>query len=134
MVNKLPNRKAAVVEEVKMRDYLLNLDHPKGWGKAKFFIAQGFHKDYLGQFRSMLLNHAEDNPVIKVETTKYITKYIIEGPAKFAREKVLSSYTEGPNKRKVEEVGFEIIEIKIVTVWGIGYNSNVPKLVTAYPM
>jgi len=118
-----------------MREYLLCLEHPVGGGKAKFFIANGFHKDYLGQFRSVLLEHGSTNPVIKVETTKFTTKYIIEGPVKFVREKVLSvSYTEGPVPRQIQEMGLEIAEINIVTVWGIEHNTNIPKLVTAYKM
>ena len=135
MIHKLPNKRKAVVEDKKIRDYLLCLEHPVGGGKAIFFISHGFNRNYPGQFRSVLLEHARTNPVIKVETTEYVTKYIIEGPVRFTKEKVLLvSYTEGPNPRKMQEVGFEVAEISIVTVWGIEPNTKIPKLVTAYPM
>ena len=42
---RLPNAERAVIEEVKVRDYLLALDHPVGRAKARFFVALGFTRD-----------------------------------------------------------------------------------------
>jgi len=41
----LPNATSALVEQKKIADYLLNLSHPEGGGKSRFFLAMGFTVD-----------------------------------------------------------------------------------------
>ena len=41
----LPNPDRAIVEERRVREYLLNPGHPNGGPKARFFIARGFMPD-----------------------------------------------------------------------------------------
>ena len=42
---RLPNAEAAIIPHPKMRDYLLDPEHPERGGKAVFFLAMGFHPD-----------------------------------------------------------------------------------------
>ena len=44
----LPNREHAIVEPEKVRNYLLNIGHPDGFGKAAFFSALGFQPEDWG--------------------------------------------------------------------------------------
>ena len=44
-VRRLPNVRNAVIEERRIREYVLNLDHPAGGPKARFFIGHGFTRD-----------------------------------------------------------------------------------------
>jgi len=39
---RMPNAAGAVVEERRIREYLLDLEHAAGGPKARFFIARGF--------------------------------------------------------------------------------------------
>ena len=39
---RLPNARAAAVERHKVTGYLLNVSHPDGAGKARFFMGVGF--------------------------------------------------------------------------------------------
>jgi hypothetical protein len=43
----LPNGEHAVVEPDKVKDYLLDVAHPDGFGKAAFFTAMGFQREAL---------------------------------------------------------------------------------------
>ena len=43
MEKELPNKESAVVEDKKIIEYLLNESHPKGGGKAKFFLSKGYN-------------------------------------------------------------------------------------------
>jgi hypothetical protein len=42
---KLPGGAKALVEERKIRSYLLNLEHPDGLAKARFFMSRGYRAD-----------------------------------------------------------------------------------------
>jgi hypothetical protein len=44
---RLPNAARAIVEQHRLRQYLLNPAHPVGGSKAAFFIAHGFTADVL---------------------------------------------------------------------------------------
>ncbi len=44
-VRQLSNADRAIVEERRIRDYLLNREHADGGPKARFFIARGFTVD-----------------------------------------------------------------------------------------
>lgn len=46
-----------IVSERKVRDYLLNLDHPKGRAKAVFFLSLGFNRDKWAVLASALETH-----------------------------------------------------------------------------
>jgi len=129
MEKQLPNKEAAVVEDKKIKEYLLNKAHPAGAGKAKFFLSKGFNLGTISWFRSMLIAHGIDNPVVKIETNPFTTKYIIEGPA-------YNYYTVIPHESKWGLMGYtyQPTKFNLRTVWSIENGTNIPKLVTAYPI
>ncbi len=56
---KLPIGEQAVVEIVKLRDYCLSFDHPRGRHKARVFAAAlGLTADHAEELRSALLEAA----------------------------------------------------------------------------
>jgi hypothetical protein len=108
----LPNLEHAVVEDSKIKDYLLNGQHPDGGSKARFFIRAGFSPSQLADFRLFLIRHAKDHPVARVEKTAFGTKYIIDGKV------------EGPKQ----------YSFGLRTVWMTPTSSSFPILITAYPL
>jgi hypothetical protein len=54
----LPNADRAVVEDAKVRDYLLSPTHPVGRFKSVFFVALGFSADRWSLLRDALLELA----------------------------------------------------------------------------
>lgn len=112
MKKKVPNLTNAVVEDAKMRDYLLNSGHPDGKSKAIFFTKKGFRVNDLPAFREMLINHAKSNQVMKEVKTEHGVKYVVEGPVNWP--------------------GLNVFNLR--TVWSIDKDSKLPKLATAYPV
>lgn len=108
----MPGRENAIVEEVKISGYLLNLQHPDGKSKANFFRRAGFGLDNIAEFRALLLSHAHAHQVAKAEQTKFGTKYIIAG----------------------EVETFASFRFILRTVWMLVPGSQQPKLTTAYPL
>lgn len=107
---KLPNIDKAVIEPVKLRNYLLSLSHPIGQFKAEFFRALGFtdgNWEVLeAEIRALLRNDARI-----MEKTEFGQKYEIRGTI---------SGTAGQKTR-------------IVTAWIILEDEEVPRFITAYP-
>lgn len=62
----LPNAEAAVVPAEKIRDYLLDLGHPVGGDKARFFIHFGFQRARWEELADALRRHAQENPVVTI--------------------------------------------------------------------
>lgn len=75
----MPSRHFAVVEDAKINDYLLNMEHQDGKGKAVFFLSLGFSLSHIELFKEALLAHAALHQVAKEERTQFGTKYVIEG-------------------------------------------------------
>jgi hypothetical protein len=74
----LPNSACALVEEKKIVEYLLNLAHPDGASKAKFFLARGFA---VAQWQSMcaaLQTQGRDNLVTKVTPHSWGARYQVD--------------------------------------------------------
>lgn len=109
---KLPNLELAHIPPEKITDYLLNLGHEDGGGKAIFFIHFGFSLEQWQDLAKALINHAETNNITKQEKTPFGTRYVIEG-------KFLT-----PTGRVVQ----------LRSVWFIEENSTIPRLTTAYPL
>ena len=107
----LPNSQAAVVEDAKITDYLLNPEHPRGQSKTEFFVRFGFQRGQTEAFRLALLEHAATNPVVDTSQSDYGVTYIIEGPI------------QSPDGR----------DPIIRTVWQIDTGESAPRLITAYP-
>ena len=100
------------VEEAKVVKYLLNLDSGVGWGKAKFFLAQGFSIEEWTNFADALRNHAESNPIAAIQQSEWGVKYVVE--CTIAAPKG-DSYC-------------------IRVVWNHHEDGSAPRLITAHPL
>ena len=107
----LPNAARAVVDEAKVRDYLLSPDHRVGKAKARFFGALGFTRDNWPLLRDALLAVAREREAELGETSIFGQKYVARG------------IVYGPAGRAAT----------VVTAWIVLRGEDVPRLVTAYP-
>jgi len=106
----IPDSERVVVAVEKVRDYLLNLDHPDGGSKAVWFHSLGYaHAEWL-QLADDLLAIARKCDDFDTETTKYGVKYKATGSVG------RPGYRPGT----------------VMTVW-IVEDDDPPRLVTAYP-
>jgi uncharacterized protein DUF6883 len=63
---KLPNAENVIVDDAKVRDFLLSLEHPVGRFKARVFLAAGYQRSAWQRLRDDLLAMAT---VIDVKPT-----------------------------------------------------------------
>lgn len=77
-LEKLPHPQDVWVEEQKICGYLLNLAHPQGGSKAKFFKARGFTAEAWTSMRDALIKHGTTNTVVRVLPTEFGTRYTVE--------------------------------------------------------
>lgn len=112
MTKNLPNAGAAVVEEKKVRDYLLNVAHPDGGPKAKFFMAHGFDLAAWMVMRDALIDHGGNNRVTKTTQTEWGIRYQVD--------------CHCPTPDGVNPC--------IRSVWEISIEMTAPRLLTAYPL
>ena len=107
---RVPNARSALIEDSKLRDYLLSPTHPVGRYKARFFQNLGYAREdadrLAADLRDILANEVEDT----VET-EFGTKYVVPG----------------------QLVGRNGVATAIVTVWITLAGEDSPKLITAYP-
>ena len=106
----IPNARAAVVATEKVRDYLLNRDHPDGGSKAAWLHSLGYTRQEYWLLANDLLAIAHNSESYVAETTKFGLKYRVSG--ELAR----------PGHRPG----------RVMTVW-IVEDDGPPRLVTAYP-
>ena len=109
---KLPNVENARIDETKIVDYLLAVDHPEGAGKATFFLRFGFTIDDWQTFADALISHAQLCHVAKLSESGFGTKYQIDGP--------LSC----PDGRLPA----------VRSVWIVDVGTDFPRLITAHPL
>lgn len=107
----VPNRNQAILDPVKISDYLLSEIHPIGRSKARFFKRFGFRNDAPEDLARALLVHVRDCPVATIEVSPYGTKYRVEG-------RLISPDGRNP---------------LVGTVWIIVDGEVVPRFVTAIP-
>jgi hypothetical protein len=74
----LPNADRAIVEKKRIREYLLNLVHPDGGSKAKFFLARGFTPGQWELMAASLVTHGRINVVTRSVETEWGRRYTIE--------------------------------------------------------
>jgi hypothetical protein len=67
----IPFASAAVVEPAKVRDYLLNLEHPDGGSKAAWFRSLGYARDDWQQLARDLLAIAQHCGSFATERTRF---------------------------------------------------------------
>ena len=108
----LPGRNSAIVSRRKVEDYLLNLEHPIGSGKARFFIHFGFQRERWEELVARLLCHAQENPVTETVSDADGTTYVIEG-------RLITPSRRQPHVR---------------TVWLVETGRLAPRFITAYPL
>ncbi|MFV5216034.1 DUF6883 domain-containing protein [Azonexus caeni] len=75
---KLPDAEHSLVEERKIREYLLNPEHPQGAAKARFFSARGFGLADWPVFAAALSEQGRRNQVTLVTPTPWGTRYQVD--------------------------------------------------------
>lgn len=107
----IPHSESAVVPEEKLTGYLLNLAHPVGGPKARWFVLRGFDAKLSTNLEYQLLGIVRASDDFVEEMTLYGAKYIVRGTL------------ECPDGSRP----------RIVTVWIVETGSLAPRFVTAYP-
>jgi hypothetical protein len=75
----LPQPGRAIVDERKLRDYCLNLEHPRGRHKARVFAsALGLTADDAEELRQALLSAARTVKAVAVDLDEYGQRYLID--------------------------------------------------------
>jgi hypothetical protein len=106
----IPDSERAIVTPEKVRDYLLNLDHPDGGSKALWFHSLGYERGDWRTLADDLLRIARECLDFDTEISPYGIKYIARGNL-------------GRPDRKPGAA---------LTVW-IVEDNDPPRLVTAFP-
>lgn len=111
-VRRYGGRGACIVAPEKITKYLLNLDHPKGAAKAKFFIGGGFSPDEPKALTEALKQHFRENEPTERERDRFGgERLVIDAPM------------EVPDGRRP----------MVRSVWGLDEGKMVPRLLTAHP-
>ncbi len=80
-MQKLPNFQNAIVEFVKLRDYCLSPDHPRGRHKARVFReALGLTVDDAQWLRQKVLEGIQNQPAEKLETDNFGVRWRVDLP------------------------------------------------------
>ena len=108
---KLPGASGAVIDDAKLRNYLLSFVHPIGRYKAAFFARFGYTPDNWRLLKADLLLLVQAAEARQTHVSVYGQKYEVRGIIK------------GPNGRAVE----------IVTIWMVRQGEKTPRFVTAFP-
>lgn len=73
----LPNLEHAVIAIEKLRDYVLNPDHPKGQNKARVFKAMlGIERKHATAFAEIIKETLVRAPAIKNEDSDYGSRWV----------------------------------------------------------
>ena len=76
---KLPSADRAIVEDAKIRDYLLSPSHPVGRFKARVFAAAGYRQNAWQRLRDDLLALARVLDVIVSEVQRHGQRFVGQG-------------------------------------------------------
>ena len=107
---KLPNYKKAELRIEKLKEYCLNLKHPRGRHKAKVFSSVLGFSDYdAEELSEIILSKIVRNEAILRETDKYGTRYSVD--------MMISKENRIANVR---------------TLWIIRKNEDFPRFVSCY--
>ena len=107
---RLPNGNRAIITGEKLLGFVLNPDHPHGFGHAHLFdVLLGINRVNVGELRQHLLLAAEQGDATPGKPSDFGTKYEIR------------SEMTGPRGTHI-----------ILSVWMIRTGENDPRLVTAY--
>ncbi len=103
------------IQPAKLTAYLLNMSHPQGGSKARFFIGRGFPADRPEALERALARHPVENAIHSNRT------YTTSGGLSITTVAVRCVMTMADSSR-----------VCIKTIWEVRPNQP-PKLVTAYP-
>ena len=105
-----PDAEHAVVSEAKIRDYLLNANHPVGGPKAAWFATIGYTVDHWEDLADDLLRLARTAEDFVAKPSRFGGKYEVSG--------------------RIGRPGYRPADV--MTVWIVEEN-GLPRLITAYP-
>lgn len=108
---RLPSLDRAEISPAKLRDYLLNPEHPVGRDKARFLAGLGFQRVRWVELQWALLSHAAAGVAQVLPLGRFGQKYLVRGNIR------------GPNGGAAF----------LVAVWIISDPAAGPRFVTAYP-
>lgn len=108
---RLPDASYAVVEDAKVRDYLLSPDHPIGRFKARVFAVAGYRRNDWTRLQHDLRALASTIDVVPGAPDAHGQRFVGVG--------VLP--------------GLAGTVLPVVTVWLIPFPGEPPRLITAYP-
>lgn len=108
---RIPNAERALIEDAKVRDYLLSPSHPVGRFKCAFFVALGFSGDEWPVLRDALLELARSGEAVPGQPSPFGQKFEVCGTL------------VGPGGRQAS----------VVTVWLISSERDFAHFVTAFP-
>ncbi len=108
---RLPRYEEALIPASKLRDYLLDPDHPVGGPKAIFFARLGFAPRRCSLFEDELRQLISREPAWAFPIGPHGQKFRVSGTIR------------GPWRRSA----------RIVTYWIVSASESPPRLVTAYP-
>ena len=74
----LPGAGTAWVEERKILKYLLDLTHPQGAAKARFFLGRGFAVETWTVMRDALIAQGTTNVVVRTIENEFGKRYTVE--------------------------------------------------------
>jgi hypothetical protein len=108
---RLPNCDRAIVDEAKVRDYLLSASHPVGRFKSVFFRALGFSTNNWEALRDALVNLARSADAVPGQPSPFGQKFEIHATLRGSSGRLAS----------------------VVTVWMVSEGQDCAHFVTAYP-
>ncbi|MGK7946482.1 MAG: DUF6883 domain-containing protein [Microcystaceae cyanobacterium] len=108
---KLPNRKNAIIETSKLRDYLLNYSHKRGGTKAKLLLKNGYSQENWQQLEQDIRQTHLNQDIDIIKETVYGTRYEITAEL-------------------LTPIGKKLL---VKTVWQIDQGKTFPRLITLFP-
>jgi hypothetical protein len=106
----LPNADRALIDDVKVRDYLLSPTHPVGRYKARVFVAAGYQRDNWQRLRDDLAQLALTGDASLVGSDRFGQRWTTVGALSAPKD-----------------------PLRVLVVWLIPSEVASPRLITAYP-
>ena len=111
LLGRLPSAETAIVQQAKICEYLLSMNHPIGRFKGTFFGALGYTIERWERLQTDLLQLAQSGKAVRGQESPYGQKHEVRGTL------------VGPSGRGAD----------LVTVWIVLHGETSPQLVTAFP-
>lgn len=108
---KIPNAANAIIEQMKIERYLLDVDHPQGGTKARLLVSLGYTVSGWQQLAADLRGMHLEEEFVATRETPWGTRYEVVAPL------------TGP-------IGDTVL---FRSVWQIDLGTDLPRLVTMYP-